>query len=390
MPRILLVGGDADFNVGDAAILHSLCGALSEADPAVRISVVSALHSTSRPPGVAEVLPKGSRHFATQWLAARRHDLVIVGGGGLLQDDDSRIKMPYWAARLAALRAANARVAGHCLGAGPLRHAESRALARLACATMQSISVRDETARETLQACTDRPVSVVPDPAFMLRPSPAAEARQYLRTLGVPEGRPLIGVVLRRWFHKRGGFVPHRLRASLGLDRNAGTAEMLAVTATLGAAVSRLAATLDAGVLLMPSYLAAHEGDVEACNALASRITGTDVHVAHVASPTLYKALTGELRLLVSARMHPIILAAGMGTPVLGIGYNSKFAGSMKLLGIAQQLLWFDEMSDGAAGERLEQGALTALANPADLAGRAAVLADRCRTATRGLLDLLP
>ena len=109
-----------------------------------------------------------------------------------------------------------------------------------------------------------------------------------------------------------------------------------------------------------------------------------------MASPTLYKALTGELRLLVSARMHPLILAAGMGTPVLGIGYNTKFAGSMELLGVANQLLWFDEMSDADAGDRLEQGALSALASPVNLAARAALLADQCRVATRGLLDLLP
>ena len=265
MPRILLVGGDADFNVGDAAILHSLCSALSEADRAVRISVVSACRRPRARLASLTFCPKEAATFATQLLAARRHDLVIVGGGGLLQDDDSRIKMPYWAARLSALRLANPVIAGHCLGAGPLHHAESRALARLACATMKSISVRDESARRTLQACTTRPVAVVPDPAFMLQPAPAAEARHYLRTLGVAEGRPLIGVVLRRWFHKRGGFVPHRVRASLGLDQNAGIDQMQALTATLGAAVSRLAARLGAGVLLMPSYLAAHEGDVDAC-----------------------------------------------------------------------------------------------------------------------------
>src|SRR5690606_6997481 len=59
MSRILLVGGDADFNVGDAAIRHALCATLVRADPGARITIVSdARRDAAPPPGVVRILPK--------------------------------------------------------------------------------------------------------------------------------------------------------------------------------------------------------------------------------------------------------------------------------------------------------------------------------------------
>src|SRR5690606_10451566 len=68
MSRILLVGGDADFNVGDAAIRHALCATLVRADPGARITIVSdPRHRAAPPPGVVHILPKGAPHALTQW-----------------------------------------------------------------------------------------------------------------------------------------------------------------------------------------------------------------------------------------------------------------------------------------------------------------------------------
>src|SRR5690606_30297978 len=390
--RILLVGGDADFNVGDAAIRHALCATLVRADPGARITIVAhSRHRAAPPPGVVRILPKGAPHALTQWRAARRQQLIIVGGGGLFQDDDSRIKMPYWAARLAALRASGTVIAGHSLGAGPLMHAESRLMARLACATMRSVSVRDQFALQALQPCTSHALMVVPDPAFMLEPRPASEARALLRQLGIAPGRALIGVTLRRWFHARGGFIPHRARDRLGWGRSTGQQGMTRLLATLAAVIPRIARELDATVLFLPGYRAGHEGDVDACAALAARMPHTATCTAHIVDPCLFKAVTGELRLLISARMHPLILAAGMDVPLVGLAYNGKFAGCLDALGAGRQLLNIDQLVADDAGALLEHRIRAALDQCGDsVAQRAAVLASQSRAATLALLDLLP
>ena len=175
MGKILLLGGDADANVGDTAILKSLYQCIARARPDVRVCVLS------NRPGFGElltsgsggaradlaVLPRGPCGFASLVRAAPAQNLIMVGGGGLFQDDDSRMKMPYWAARIAFLRALNARIVGHSLGAGPLEHAESRGCVRMACGALRSVSVRDRFAQRWLSSSLGREVGVVPDPAFM-------------------------------------------------------------------------------------------------------------------------------------------------------------------------------------------------------------------------------
>jgi polysaccharide pyruvyl transferase WcaK-like protein len=305
----------------------------------------------------------------------------------LLQDDDSRVKVPYWAARLCALKTLQRNIVGLSLGVGPLEHAESRACARLICGVLCRVSVRDEFARRWLQPCSSQPVAVVPDPAFMLRPATTAAAEDVVRSLGLPTDRPLLGVTARGWFHRRGGFVPHRLRARLGLEGDYGAAERARFAANLAAEVRRVARRLDAAVLLMPSYGLAHEGDVQACAALAARLDGVHTATAMIDDPALYKAVTGRLTLMISARMHPLIFAASMGVPVVGLAYNDKFEGVFRLLGRPGQLLDLESVSAEVEEGWLEKPVQTALDNAGGLQAHCAQLAQRVSDHTASLLD---
>src|SRR4051812_19234309 len=126
MNKILILAGDADSNLGDAAILAATCHSLRQADRSAEIAIVSRRRKPGSLPGVCDVIAPGPAAFPRLLACARRSDLVIFGGGGLVQDDDSRAKVPYWAARIAAVRLVQPNVVGHSLGAGPLEHAESR------------------------------------------------------------------------------------------------------------------------------------------------------------------------------------------------------------------------------------------------------------------------
>jgi polysaccharide pyruvyl transferase WcaK-like protein len=385
-PRLLILGGDADFNLGDRAILHGLCLALLRADRSARITITSNTLEPASLPGVVAVIPRGAGALPRLLRAAARQDLVIVGGGGLFQDDDSRVKMPYWAARLRLLARTNPRLVGHALGAGPLRHTESRVCARLACDVLESVSVRDHFARDWLQPCTSRHVELVPDPAFMLPPAPTAAVDAVLRRLRIEPGRPLVGVALRRWFHRRGGVVPNRARAALGLGTQEGVADMAGFLDQLAGVLQALAADLGADVLLLPSYHVAHEGDLQACRQLAGRLGERHTRVAVIREPCLYKGVCGRLSIMLSARMHPLILAAGMGVPVVGLGYNGKFGGVFRLLGLSGRVIPLDAFRAASQGDRLFAAVRTALTEPVDLRARCEGLAARTLTATRTLL----
>jgi polysaccharide pyruvyl transferase WcaK-like protein len=304
----------------------------------------------------------------------------VIGGGGLFQDDDSRANMPYWAARIGLLKSANARFSALAIGAGPLAHPESRFAARVACAALERISARDRFARDALAACTTRPVAVVPDPAFMLEPAPREAANEQLRRLGIPQGKPVIAATLRRWYHARGGLLPNALKARLGIEPRRDHQRFDGLLGVLSRSLEALAQRLGAEILLLPGYNTPLEGDEAACEALRLRMPGTPVHVARVSDPRLYKGLLGQSALVISARMHPLILAAGMGVPFVGLSYNGKFDGLYELLGLQARSLPLDQCPDAWGVSTLLGAAEAALAARIDLRQRAESLASRVRS----------
>jgi polysaccharide pyruvyl transferase WcaK-like protein len=333
-------------------------------------------------------LSRGASGFARLLGIASQQDLIVVGGGGLFQDDDSRIKMPYWATRVAMLRALNKNVVGHAVGAGPLEHAESRQCARFICTAMRSVSVRDRFAQSWINRCTNREVPLVPDPAFMLNPASEEAARVYIRSIGLNPDRPIIGVALRRWFHRLGGFVPHRVRSSLGMDKGSGQEEMSALANNMADALRSVARRLDAQVMLMPSYNVAHEADSRECERLQQHMADVETRLAIISDPALYKAVAGQTQLMISARMHPLILASSMGVPVVGLAYNGKFEGLFALLGLKREVLWLNRFKEGAANAAdLEQLAADALNDKTDLRQRAEQLGADVDRSTRELVE---
>jgi polysaccharide pyruvyl transferase WcaK-like protein len=241
--RVLILCGDSDRNLGDHAIVQSMCQELRAASPGLKLSVLSRDPVRAARDFGAEALRPGWRGALAVWKAAARADLVLCGGGGLFQDDDSLAKMPYWAVRVALARMLAGRVVGYALGGGPLRAASSRLFARLAFACMEKISVRDARAQEIAQALTSKPVLLLPDPALVLRPVDADAARGWLTAQGVPlDGRPLIGVATRRWFPPRTRLIPHHLTSRLPLADPHESPQGQAMTALLAQVLDRIVA----------------------------------------------------------------------------------------------------------------------------------------------------
>ena len=213
---ILILGGDADGNLGDRAILLSTCLGLAARASGVELWTLSSRLRDLAAPIDVRTVPRGPGRLLRLCMRAARSDLVLCGGGGLFQDDDSLVKMPYWALRLALMRIFCRRIVGYSLGVGPLRAATSKAFARLAFACMRRITVRDPAARASAAPLTAKKLDILPDPAFLTPAAPKAATRAWLENQRIPlDGRLLIGVSTRRWFPARYRPVPNRITATL-------------------------------------------------------------------------------------------------------------------------------------------------------------------------------
>jgi polysaccharide pyruvyl transferase CsaB len=338
--RVLILCGDSDRNLGDHAIVQAMCQELRAASPRLKLSVLSRDPLRAERDFGAKALRPGWRGSLAVWKAAARADLVLCGGGGLFQDDDSLVKMPYWAVRVVLARLLAGRVVGYALGVGPLGAASSRLFARLAFACMETVSVRDRRAQEVAQALTVKPVFLLPDPALVLRPVEAGNARAWLTAQGVPlDGRPLIGVATRRWFPPGRRLIPHRLTSRLHLADPHESSQGQALAALLAQVLDRIVARLGAHVVFLPTYNARSEADDRVCEQVRDRMTQPGAQVLLIEDAPLYKAVCGQLSVVLGGRMHPTILAASAGTPVVGLAYNQKFDGFFELIGAADRVL---------------------------------------------------
>ena len=174
--RILLLGGDTDHNVGDRAIVSALTSCIVAHEPAAKVTIVAGASAAKPIAGVDRTVPRGSGGLLALGRAAIAADRILVAGGGLFQDDDSRAKMPYWAARIApaedlsirALPVTRDRRRTRCTSGKSRGGAAGLPACSRACRCATDLRLR------SLAACTSRPLDVVPDPAFMLEPARAS------------------------------------------------------------------------------------------------------------------------------------------------------------------------------------------------------------------------
>ncbi|MFA9477757.1 polysaccharide pyruvyl transferase family protein [Phycisphaerales bacterium AB-hyl4] len=395
--RVLVLCGDVAGNLGDHAILKAVCDTLRAADPAIalRLTVTCSNRATARRSFRATTLPTGWRAWPGLWRAARRSDLVICGGGGLFQDDDSLVKMPYWAARVMVAKSGCARVAGVSLGVGPLKAWVSRAAGRAALRRLDPVSVRDSRAQSLASTLTDRPVSVVPDPAMLLKPASEASASAVLAAHGVPlDGRPLIGVTARRWFPPRARVVPYRLAwrwRGVGERERANNRRLAGL---LAVALDRVVERCGGHVVFLPSYNCPHEADDALCELVGEQLRRSSWSLIRLDSPTVYKAVTAKLSVMLGGRMHPTLLAASVGTPVVGLAYNPKFHGLFDLLGLEGRVIDVLDFVEHQLVAQLVETVERAMCDGAEtkpdgepgLAGRVDDLAEQTRTFLQSLV----
>jgi polysaccharide pyruvyl transferase WcaK-like protein len=338
--KILILSGDTGGNVGDRAILWSMCHAFRGINPSLEITIVSGCPDRDESFFKASTIRKGISGIPALLKAANKSDLILCGGGGRFPDDDSLVKMPYWALRIAMVRIFSKKIIGYSLGVGPLKKPTSRWFARLAFACMDDISVRDNLAKKTAKNLTTKPIHVVPDPALLLPQAPHEEAVTILKTNRIPVNEsPLIGVAARRWFHQRSALIPHKYAVKYHLRKIPGREKCEKMTQLLAEVLDRLVKRYQAYIVFLPTYNVSHEADYEFCSQVMTKMKFRRSSLLQINDPLLYKAIAGCLTVMLGGRMHPTILSAGAGTNIVGLSYNQKFFGFFELLGLKRKVL---------------------------------------------------
>jgi polysaccharide pyruvyl transferase WcaK-like protein len=347
--KVVIVGAAGFTNLGDDAILAAMLAELREALPDASFAVASG--SPERLAGVPRVegIPFADDAVADALDGA---GLLVVGGGGFLYDHDARLSpgdyrrspegnfYPYFRrAELAYERGVPVHFYG--VGIGPLVTPGGRALAREVLSRAAAITVRDPISLLELRAAgiSGPQVELAADPAVRL-PPPSALWEE------LPEG-VVVGFVVRSW-----AWVESRWTGP-------GAAAYERYLAWLARGADHVVERWDATPVFLPVQRLYDDDLVVEEGVLARMRHAARARVHHAGGHEELRVVLGGLDLLVSTRLHPLILAAAAGTPVVGVTAKPKVRGFLCALGLPDLVLSPWVASSRALAETLD-GVLSA------------------------------
>lgn len=304
---VLICGAYGKGNAGDDAILKAILAQLRSIDGDMPIYVLS--HNPMQTKLRYHV---GSAHAFNPFTflpLMRKTKLYINGGGSLIQDQTSSRSLHYYLMSIYLAKKAGNRVMMYGCGIGPVSRRRNRKIAaRIIDKCVDDITLREDLSAEELKSMgVSRPrVHVTADPALLLKPGKPSAVDSFLLGNGVrPDGKYAL-FVLRPWkgfAQKQGCFVE---AANYARERYG----------------------------LTPVFFALEPERDAAPNSLVAQQLSCESHL--ISAPQEEQYIIGmmqKMQVVVSMRLHTLIFASSVGTPLVGVSYDPKVTGFMRYIG---------------------------------------------------------
>jgi polysaccharide pyruvyl transferase CsaB len=297
LPKVLISGYYGYDNLGDELILKAIIENLRAIDPGLDITVISRnpWRTVNLHPSVEAV---SRRDVFGIFKALRQCQLFISGGGGLLQDTTGQGSVLYYLGwGIIAKKIFGKKVMLYAQGIGPLHRSLSRSLVSAWIGKMDLITLREEKSLQILRELQvpETMIKVTADPVLGLTPKNSGY---------VSAKHPLcIGVVLRQ-------------------DK-----DKLQAVRRWCEILNNVKNTYNARILLLP-FQDPH--DVKLSRAIKETMKDK-VDIKYWDSLGDIFTFYEDVDILVSMRLHALILAAVYGKPMLGINYDPKLDNFLRL-----------------------------------------------------------
>ncbi|MCD8128568.1 MAG: polysaccharide pyruvyl transferase CsaB [Oscillospiraceae bacterium] len=304
-PKRFLISGYYGYdNVGDEAILESLCGMIRKIYPAAGIEVLSHRPADTQArydcDAVTRFSPLGL------FSAVGRCDVLISGGGSLLQDTTSTRSLLYYLMVIRIAQRRHRRVVLLANGIGPVKKPANRRRVAAAVQNARYVTLRDPESLQEIAAMgvhrTD--VAVSADPVFLMEPAETERAKKILTIFGIGSD-PFVAVSVRPW------------KDSDGMEER------------LAEICDRIIEEHGRKVL----FVTMQQGrDEQTAKEILTRMRNSAAVLEGVESARDIMAVIGQSDLILSMRLHSLIFAARMAVPAIGISYDPKLDAYLRLL----------------------------------------------------------
>ena len=331
-PKIVISGYYGFDNCGDEAVLLSITQCLRKLRPDVRITVLSANpEKTSTAYDVEAVNRWSPAQIVREIISC---DLLISGGGSLIQDVTSARSPGYYLGIIRIALFFRKKVMIYSQGVGPLLMEKNRKLSAKVFNRCHAITLRDSASAELLKELgVEREIMVTCDPVMALS---REDVDKSITTPPLPETgsiggliserKPLLFVCIRCWKDNR---------------HITTVAELLDIQALNGW-----------DVLLVPAH---YPDDTEAVSMLRDRMTAQPNVIDKCLDAREFLALADAADMVFSMRLHGLICAMAMGTPMIGLSYDPKIDAFMEQAGMGDSCFSFESFDVSAAMQAMEQ-----------------------------------
>ena len=297
MRNLVVSGYYGSKNAGDEAMLAAMLEVLSDLDPKLHITVISADPEDTR-----------ERHGvdAVGWLDITailqllgHADLLISGGGSLLQNVTSRRSLYYYLGIIFLALAVHTPVMLYAQGIGPIEGGLARWLMKKIVNRTKLITVRDHGSLEELARLGIRKprIEATADAVLAIHPVDKEGGRMILTKAGAEGAKPVVGISVRDWC----GWTQYK--------------------EALAQAADEIVRTYGARVVFLPMQF---PEDVRAAESVAARMQEPYTVLPGEYTTAELLSLVGNMDLMIAVRLHALIFAGVMGVPLIGISYDPK------------------------------------------------------------------
>lgn len=297
MSNIVISGYYGSKNAGDEAMLAAMLEVFSELDPKLNITVISSDPDyTIKRHGVK----------AVNWLnvvailkVLTKADLLISGGGSLLQNVTSGRSLYYYMGILFLAKLVRTPIMLYAQGIGPIYGRFARQLMCWFGNHSSLITVRDEDSLCELKdlKITKPFIKATADPVLAINSVDKKIGQRILKKYHVSITKPIVGISVREW------------------------REWTHYKEILAEAADRVAAELDAQIIFMPMQ---YPEDVKAAKQVVNKMKKPSCILKEDFTTAELMSLVGNMDLMIGIRLHALIFAGVMGTPMIGISYDPK------------------------------------------------------------------
>lgn len=306
MSNIVVSGYYGSKNAGDEAMLAAMIEVLSDLEPKINITVISA--------DPADTI---SRHGvkAVSWMnigdivrVIKNADILLSGGGSLLQNVTSKRSLYYYLGIIWLAQFFNKPVMLYAQGIGPINGTLARRVMKHLANKASFITVRDKGSREEIDSLgiTRPPLKVTADPVLAIHSVDKSIGRKILKDNNADGAKPVIGICVREW------------------------KEWEYYKDVLAASVDRICDEFDARIVFIPMQ---YPEDVKTAELIVKKCRCQVTVLNGQYSTSELMSIVGNTDFLISVRLHALIFAGVMGVPMLGISYDPKIDRFMDSIG---------------------------------------------------------